>query len=117
MFYHYNSYSTSSATSTANSAKSEAVQATSEVNLLKSEVERLLMISEALWGFIKKEHDLEDTELFEKVLEIDARDGRIDGKVAKTKPQKCPECSHTLPKRKPFCLYCGVRLAKDVFER
>jgi hypothetical protein len=116
MFYSYSS-SDHAARSDARSAQSTARNNSTEVQYLKSEVERLLMISEALWEFIKKDKGYEDQDLFDKVLEIDAKDGRIDGKVAPEKPKKCPECSHTLPRRKPFCIYCGLRIAKDCFER
>jgi hypothetical protein len=114
----FHSYSSDSITrSSANSANSKARSNSTDIEFLKSEIERLLMITESLWGYIKKEHDYEDKDLFKKVLEIDARDGRVDGKVAASAPKKCPECNYTLPRRKPFCLYCGTRIAKDCFER
>ena len=75
------------------------------------------MISEALWCFIKKEHNLDDEDLFNKVLEIDAEDGRVDGKVAKSPPKKCKSCRRTLPRKKNFCVYCGEVIVRDVFER
>ncbi len=86
-----------------------------EIEYLKTQVERLYMITEALWEFAKDKHGFDDKDLFRKVMEIDGRDGRIDGKV-RHKPVPCPECNHTLPRNKAFCLYCGTYVAKQVFE-
>ncbi|PCJ44679.1 MAG: hypothetical protein COA99_06545 [Moraxellaceae bacterium] len=117
MFHHGTNYVSESARSSASAAKSSAAQAKSQVDYLKTEVERLLMITEALWGFIKEQHDYEDQALFDKIIEIDAKDGKIDGRVAPKAPTKCPECTHVLPKKKPFCVYCGAKITKDCFER
>jgi len=91
--------------------------ARADVQHLEQQVERLLMISEALWSFIKEHHGYSDSDLFEKVLQIDASDGKIDGKVARTPPQQCPKCQRPLPRTKPFCMYCGTAVVRDCFER
>ena len=102
----------------AQSARSSARESKGEVMVLSQEVERLLMITEALWGFIREHHSHEDDGLYRKVIEIDARDGKVDGRVAATfPPQKCPHCDHNLPRRKTFCIYCGETVVKDCFER
>lgn len=99
----------------ANQPTSSSLNADHEIEYLKMQVERLFMISEALWEFIKEKNGLEDSELFRMVMDIDAKDGRIDGKVA-PQPTKCPECNHILPRTKPFCLYCGTYVVKKVFD-
>jgi PHD/YefM family antitoxin component YafN of YafNO toxin-antitoxin module len=118
----YNSYSSHSgdlaARNAAREAKTDARETKSDVYFLKQELERQMMISEALWRFVKKEFELSDKDLFEKVLEIDAEDGRVDGKVSRQEgPKKCRVCDKTLPNRKNFCIYCGERYARDCFER
>lgn len=120
MFYYpYSTQSTDyTARSDAREARSNARETKSEVYFLKQELERQLMISEALWRFMKREFDLSDEDLFQKVLEIDAEDGRVDGKVSRQDgPKKCRVCNKTLPNRKNFCIYCGERYARDCFER
>ncbi|NQZ68213.1 MAG: hypothetical protein HRT89_09090 [Lentisphaeria bacterium] len=99
------------------SAQSTAKRARNDVSYLENEVERLLMISEAMWCFIKENHDLKDEDLFAKVIEIDGKDGKVDGRVSPTVPKNCPECDRVLPKKKPFCFFCGVTVQKDCFER
>jgi hypothetical protein len=91
-------------------------KAESDIHHLRMQVDRLFMISEALWEFIKKHHDLDESALFRQVMDIDARDGKIDGKSV-PKPKNCPECNHILPREKPFCLYCGTIVIKEVFDR
>ena len=39
------------------------------------------------------------------------RDGKLDGKVAKVKPD-CPKCSRKLMGKRPVCLYCGAEVAR-----
>lgn len=114
---HYHDGIDSAARSDARSAKSESRKAQTDVYFLKQEVERLLMISEALWGFIKEHHDYSDEDLQKKILKIDAADGKVDGKVKASGPKKCIECNRTLPRKKSFCIYCGAVHLKDAFER
>lgn len=120
MFYYpYHSHGRDlAARSDAREAKSEARESKSDIYFLKQELERQMMISEALWRFVKKEFNLSDEDLFQKVLEIDGEDGRVDGKVSRKEgPKKCQACNRTLPNRKNFCIYCGERYARDCFER
>jgi hypothetical protein len=99
------------------SAQTSAQRATTEVEMLKYEVERLLMITEALWGILKQQHGYGDEELINRVMEIDRRDGALDGRVAPSPPSSCPRCGRTLERRRPYCLYCGQAIARDPFER
>ena len=102
----------------ARAAQSDARSAKSEVNILRFEVERLLMITEALWTILKEQHGFDDAELIDKINEIDLRDGRLDGRVAvSAEPAVCPNCGRTLSKRRPVCLYCSTSVVQDPFER
>ena len=105
------------ARSTARSARSEASQAKAQAAEVKFDIERLLMITEALWMFLKEEHGWTDEQLQEKIQEIDLRDGKIDYRVGPSPPTYCPDCGKTLMKKRPFCLYCGTTVEMDPFER
>ncbi len=99
-------------------AKAAARGAQSSVNEVKMDIERLLMITEALWTMIQEEHNYSDEDLIKKIAEIDLRDGRLDGRVAPSAPSgKCVKCNRTLSKKRPTCLYCGAAVVKDPFER
>ncbi|MCM8542616.1 MAG: hypothetical protein NE328_20285 [Lentisphaeraceae bacterium] len=102
--------------STAN-ARADASDAKLRVDYLEGEVERLLMISEALWGILKEQLQYSDDELVRRVQEIDMRDGQLDGKVSKSAPKKCTACGRTVMKKRPQCMYCGHIVKSDLFER
>lgn len=101
--------------------REEAVKASrdarTEVELLRMDVERLLIISEALWRMLREKGGYTDEDLVNRMVEIDMRDGALDGKVAKGPPAQCPHCKRTLHKRRPWCLYCGGQVLQDPFAR
>src|SRR5260221_8095566 len=100
-------YASTQNDSTANAARAEAREAKTETELMRADIERLLMITEALWTFLKKEHGYSDEDLVEAITQIDMRDGVLDGKVAKTLPPPCPNCGRISGKGRPVCMYCG----------
>lgn len=105
------------AQSAASEAKAEAQRVRSEVESLRADIERLLMITEALWMFVKKERGYSDEQLQEVIAQIDLRDGRLDGRVAQDPPQNCPGCGRVLARKRPFCIYCGSTVQLDPFVR
>ncbi len=106
-----------SAHTAAAGARSEARRAQTKAESLELDVERLLMITEALWTIMKEEHGYSDDQLIEKVSEIDMRDGRLDGQAKTPQVLKCPNCGRTLMKHRPVCLYCGAAVAVSPFQR
>ena len=108
---------TSAAIMAGHRASEQAMDAKTEVNALKFEVERLLMISEALWGILKEQLGYDEEELIRRIEEIDMRDGKIDGKVANQPPEPCPFCGRKLIGKRPLCLYCGEHIPRDPFKR
>ena len=98
-------------------AKSASRRAALKVDLLRDDVERLLMIVEALWSIVREQHDCTDDELLRRVTQIDMQDGRLDGRVAPTEAPACPSCGRTMAKNRPRCLYCGHMTRTDLFQR
>ena len=85
---------------------------------LQTDVERLMMITEALWNLLKEKHGYDDNELIKQITMIDMADGKLDGRVnTRTPPQPCPKCNRILVKNRPRCIYCGEPIALDPFER
>jgi len=78
---------------------------------IRCDVEKLFMLTEALWTILKEKHGCTDAELVQRVQEIDLRDGKLDGKVAKVNPD-CPKCGRKLMGKRPVCLYCGAEVAR-----
>jgi len=98
-------------------ARADARAAADAAALMQHHVERLLMISEALWGMLKEQHGYTDEDLVERVREIDLRDGKLDGKVAAAGVKTCPSCKRRVSGRHAVCLYCGGALSGDLFDR
>ena len=96
---------------------STASEARSIAQAARADIERLLMITEALWQILKEQHGYTDAELFRRVTEIDLRDGRADGRVAPSPPRKCPHCDRVMVKNRPLCIFCGKPSMVDPFER
>jgi hypothetical protein len=88
-----------------------------EVDMMKADIEKLLMITEALWQVLKNKHNYTDDDLLGWVQEIDMRDGKLDGRVARMGTAYCPQCNRTLMRSKAVCLYCGEPVKADLFER
>lgn len=110
--------STVEAAKAAAEAGGAAARAGTEVTHLRREVNRLLMITEALWEYIREREGLTDEHLVAKIDEIDLRDGALDGRVEKVPPVDCTACGRTLAKRQPVCIYCGTDAeSRDPFAR
>ena len=91
--------------------------AQTKLDIMQVDIERLLMVTEVLWGMVKEQHGYSDDDLINRIAEIDMRDGQLDGRVAPTAPLECPNCHRTLMKKRPVCLYCGTAVALDPFDR
>lgn len=120
MFYAFpyqTSVVASSARIEAGEANTNARQAQSAVEEMRHDVARLLMITEALWTFLKKEHGYTDEDLVNAVTEIDLRDGIRDGQVAKQPPVPCPACGKPNSGKRANCIYCGKTLPLNPFAR
>jgi hypothetical protein len=89
----------------------------SEIEDLKFQVERLLILTEALWGFVKEQHGIDDAELVRRMVLVDMKDGKLDGRVSKTPPTPCPKCRRVVGRHRPRCLYCGEPIAPEPFAR
>ena len=78
----------------------------SRVEYLEDNIDRLTLITQALWEILQKKVGIEESELTELIEEIDLRDGKLDGKISKT-PQKCSKCNQSVSVKTNVCFYCG----------
>jgi len=93
-------------------ARAEADETKSEADLLKHDVDRLMMITEALWTFMKKEHGYSDDDLVKAINAIDLRNSGAD----KDAQEKCPTCGRMVSAHRRLCLYCGNPVPESLFE-
>ena len=66
-----------------------------ETEAIKFDVEKLFMITEALWSIVKLQNGYSDEDLARMIQEIDLRGGRLDGKVNGTKSQTAPNAGES----------------------
>lgn len=77
-----------------------------EVMYLEKELDRLTLITQAVWELVQSKTGLEDADLEDLVEEIDLRDGKLDGKIT-PQPQTCNDCGRTKSVRTQMCFFCG----------
>lgn len=61
----------------ADQAQTGATRSQADIDVLKLYVERLSMITEALWIILREQHGYGDEELMRRITEIDLRDGKL----------------------------------------
>ena len=106
------------AASDAERAQTEATRSQAEIDVLKLYIERLSMITEALWSILKEKHGYGDEELMKRITEIDQRDGKLDGHAVSSVAPVCPQCKRMhIAKHRPICLYCGATISVEPFRR
>ncbi|MEM7254784.1 MAG: hypothetical protein AAF493_25510, partial [Pseudomonadota bacterium] len=65
----------------ASTAKNKSERVDSKMDQLERRVDRLTLAAQALWELLRDTTSLTDGDVFEKMEEIDLRDGRRDGKI------------------------------------
>ena len=75
---------------------------------LEEKLDRLALISRAMFELLQESSAFSEERLSAKVLEIDLRDGQADGKVT-AQPKKCSKCAATMSPKFGRCLFCGQR--------
>ena len=77
-----------------------------DVRNLEERLDRLLLVTQALWSLLRKRTKLTEKDLLNEVTELDLQDGKLDGKA--TKPiVRCPKCDATICHKFNRCLFCG----------
>ena len=99
----------------ATQAKGAAGRSLSAVNHLEARLERLALLTEALWTLLRERVGMTDEELLERIRDVDLSDGVLDGKVRRG-TSECPGCQRVLSKRHDRCIYCGAEVTRPPFQ-
>ena len=83
-----------------------------QVDTLQKRLDRLHLITQALWELLRERLGLNDEDLMKLIEEIDLRDGVKNGKVAR-QPVMCPDCKKPASMRTDICLYCGKVVERE----
>ncbi len=105
-------------------ATQEAIEAASmargtrtDEEFMKHDMERLLLISQAMWEFMKQEHGYTDEALSDMVGRIEAKRGETNAVPSKDAPVTCPACGRVNTASRQFCIYCGKQMLENPFAR
>ena len=98
-------------------ARSIAEEARLQNDSMAHDIEKLFMITEALWSIIKKQNHLKDDDLIELIHDIDKRSGKVDGRRAKEERPNCSQCNRKIMARNTVCLYCGTVAKLNPFKK
>lgn len=81
-----------------------------EVWRLEDRLERLLLLTDALWELASERLGVTEEDLAAKVAEIDGRDGRVDGRRPRA-ARRCAACRAAVPHGRATCTFCGAPVA------
>ena len=82
------------------------------VSELEQRVDRLALLSMAMWTLLKKNAGWTEEELLQQVTALDLQDGKMDGQVQNAVIE-CPQCHRPVSRRHRKCLYCEYELESD----
>lgn len=78
-----------------------------EVDRLEDRLERLLLLTDALWDLAAERLGLDDEELAARVEALDTDSGAHDGRRNRTM-RRCSACDAAVPHGRPSCAFCGA---------
>lgn len=81
---------------------------------VQARIDRLSLACEAMWTLLRDKLGVDNGALLDRMTQLDAADGKIDGKAGKT-ALSCPSCGRTIARRFPKCIYCGQGIEHDPF--
>lgn len=85
-------------------------------NELADRFNRLLLVCQAMWTLLQEKTGLTEEDLLERVVELDLRDGRLDGQIAR-QVVKCGKCGFAVSYEFMRCLHCGEKyVPSSAFE-
>jgi len=107
-------FKSADASAQASAAAADARRARAELEEVQQRLERLSLMTEALWTLLRRRLGLTEQELFEIAHDLDLSDGRLDGRVRRT-AAPCVGCGRMVGKRHKKCIYCGTPIHRTPF--
>jgi hypothetical protein len=75
---------------------------------LEDKVDKLALVCQAMFELLQETNGVSDDQLKKKIVEIDSRDGTVDGRIT-PRAKKCPKCEATMSPQFGRCLFCGYK--------
>ncbi|MCH6257756.1 hypothetical protein MLD52_14455 [Puniceicoccaceae bacterium K14] len=75
---------------------------------IQERISKLSLITQAVWSFLKEKHGLDETDLMNRIEELDMSDGVKDGKLTAV-VHTCLGCAKKISTKYKTCIYCGCQ--------
>lgn len=102
------------AKSSAREAQVDVRELRRKIEVLEKQCERLTLAAMAMAEIMRDKLNCSEQEIEAKLVEIDLRDGRLDGQY-RAAPGQCPGCNRPNGGSRRQCLYCGASLTSGSF--
>lgn len=74
----------------------------------EAQLERLGLVTEAMWSFLSERMGVTQDQLEQRMAEIDAQDGSVDGRRGPHPPEPCGTCGAAIDRTRTTCAFCGA---------
>ncbi len=80
-----------------------------KISRLEEKIEFMRVANQALWEIVSEKCGVTVDEFKARVMEVDVRDGALDGRVT-MRILDCPNCHQKVNSKRALCLYCEAPL-------
>jgi predicted Zn-ribbon and HTH transcriptional regulator len=91
---------------TASAAVDSAKESKEDAQSLRRKIDALALANQALFEILAERLGIKERDVVRRMVEIDQRDGRKDGKMGGA-PLPCRKCGRTTNTAQKYCVYCG----------
>jgi hypothetical protein len=95
----------------AENAEAKVERCANKVEDLQRQVERLSLACQAMWELLRGCSDLTEEDLEKRILEVDGRDGCVDGKIG-AQALDCPSCGRKTSSKRSTCVMSGAPIKR-----
>ena len=90
-----------------------------KIDRISNDISRIALFNKTILRLLVKSGVFTKDEFRDALIDIDKKDGSLDGKIKKKKrdSSSCPKCKKLIPLNRDTCIYCGyvIRTDEDVF--
>lgn len=94
-------------------AQLDAKSAHKEIAQLQEKIDALSLLCRALFEELQIVSGITESQLRQRMAEIDLRDGKLDGKYDPKAIETCSECGHKIKNNRSNCFWCGAKLTRE----
>lgn len=100
----------SKASAQADDAVARSYDSAAQISALSRKIDRLALVSQAMWSLIKERTSLSEADLAERVTQLQGNSLRTGALAPETR--HCPQCATVLKSTALQCYRCGQELSR-----